>query len=298
MDPAPGPGRGAQRLRTHHSFFGVVRDITAQKQAELETKILQGELAHSGRVTLLGQLASALAHELSQPLGAILRNAEAAEILLRADPPDWEELRAIVADILRDDQRAGQVIDRLRALLKHRNLDLQPIDLSGVIGEVVSLVRADAVARKVKLASFAEPGLPAVWADRIHLQQVLLNLFLNGMDAMDQSVFDRRAIEVRMLQTDSTTVEVQVCDNGPGIPDEHLARLFEPFFTTKIKGMGMGLAISKTIIGAHQGKLWVENQPEGGACFRFMLPVCRGGQVIGNLREVAAEYSPLLITDE
>jgi PAS domain S-box-containing protein len=250
-------------------------DITARSRTEAELLRQRTELARAGRISLLGQLASALAHELSQPLGAILRNAEAAEIMLQASSPDFEELRAIVADILRDDQRAGQVIDRLRSLLKGRSLETTPLELPGVISEVFSLVRADAAARHVKLESSAAPNLPKVQGDRIHLQQVLLNLLINAMDAVDGCAPDRLSIQVSVRQTDPTTVEVRVADHGPGIPVESLARLFEPFFTTKAKGMGMGLAVSKTIIEAHKGKLWAENLAEGGACFCFTLPVAR-----------------------
>jgi two-component system, LuxR family, sensor kinase FixL len=257
--------------------FGVIRDITPQKHAEIEAQELRANLAHAGRVTLLGQLASALAHELSQPLGAILRNAEAAEIMLQAPSPDLDELRAIVTDIVRDDQRAGQVIDRLRSLLKRRSLDLQRVEIQSVIAEVLSLVHADATARHVKLAFTPEPSLPKVWSDRIHLQQVLLNLLVNAMDALDGCAADQRSIQVSARQTGPAAVEVRVSDNGSGIPSDSLPRLFEPFYTTKAKGMGLGLPVSKTIIEAHKGRLWAENRPEGGACFCFTVPVASGG---------------------
>jgi two-component system sensor kinase FixL len=256
--------------------FGVIRDITQQKEAELEAKGLRSNLAHADRVTLLGQLASSLAHELSQPLGAILRNAEAAEIILQAASPDLEELRAIVTDILRDDKRAGLVIDRLRSLLKRRSLVLQPIELSSVIAEVLSLVQADAAARHMKLAYSAAPGLPVVRGDRIHLQQVLLNLLVNAMDALEGCASNARSIQVSAHRTNLAMVEVRVSDNGPGIASDSFGQLFEPFFTTKAKGMGMGLAVSKTIVEAHQGRLWAENRPEGGACFCFTVPVPGG----------------------
>jgi C4-dicarboxylate-specific signal transduction histidine kinase len=262
----------------------VVRDVTQRRLAEREARELRGNLAHAGRVTLLGQLASALAHELSQPLGAILRNAEAAEIMLQAPSPDLEELRAIVTDILSDDQRAGQVIDRLRSLLKRRSVDPQPIDLSEVIGEVLALVQTDAAARHVKIAFRATPALPLILGDRVHLQQVMLNLLVNAMDALETATPDQRAIHVSTHQTDSNTIEVRTCDNGPGIADEILGRLFEPFFTTKSTGMGMGLPVSKTIIEAHKGKLWAEHGPQGGACFCFTVPVAVGKResVIGS----------------
>jgi len=258
--------------------YGVVRDVTTRRSAELEAHEMRGNLAHAGRVTLLGQLASALAHELSQPLGAILRNAEAAEIMLQSAEPDLYELRAIVKDILHDDARAGNVIDRLRSLLKRRSVDTQPIDLPSVITEVLALVQADAAARQVKIAFSAMPGLPTVSGDRVHLQQVILNLLVNAMDALEGCAPDQRTIQVSALRLDPATVEVRVVDNGPGIPGESLERLFEPFFTTKSTGMGMGLPISKTIIEAHKGKLWAENGPECGACFCFTVPVDDGKQ--------------------
>ncbi len=260
-------------LRTH----GVLRDITAQRRAEFDASELRAQLAHAGRVTLLGQLASALAHELSQPLSAILRNAEAAEMMLQAPAPGVEELRAIVADILSDDQRAARVIERLRSLLKRRSLDPLPIDVLDVIAVVLALVQADAAARHVRLTFCATPGLPMVLGDRVHLQQVLLNLLVNAMDAVDGSALDQRCIDVSAHQVDAKNVEVRVTDSGPGIACDCLSRLFEPFFTTKSTGMGMGLPVSKTIIEAHKGRLWAENGPSGGACFCFTVPVAGCG---------------------
>ena len=258
-------------------FISVVEDITEQRRAETEAEELRGNLAHAGRVTLLGQLASALAHELSQPLGAILRNAEAAEMMLQEPSPDLEELRAIVTDIRADDQRAGQVIERLRSLLKRRRVDLQPIELQSVVSEVFSLVRVDAAARRVKLDYCPAPVLPMVRGDRIHLQQVLLNLIINAMDALNGHSASQPYIQVGAHRAGPATVQVRVSDNGPGIPVESLERLFEPFYTTKANGMGMGLPVSKTLIEAHKGRLWAENGPEGGACFCFTLPVADPG---------------------
>ena len=145
-----------------------------------------------------------------------------------------------------------------------------------MIAEVLALVQADAAARQVKIAFSATPGLPTVSGDRVHLQQVMLNLLVNAMDALEGCAPDQRTIQVSALRLDPATVEVRVVDNGPGIPGESLERLFEPFFTTKSNGMGMGLPVSKTIIEAHKGKLWAENRPEGGACFCFTVPVASG----------------------
>jgi len=252
---------------------GVVLDISARRRSDLELQQLRGQLAHTGRVTMMGQLASALAHELNQPLGAILRNAEAAELFLQHDPPDLDELRAILADIRKDDRRAGEVIERLRALLKRRSIETRALAVSDLLRNVGTLTRADAVGRHVKLAIEPAPGFPAVMGDFVHLQQVLLNLVLNAMDAVDGLPAERRQVAVRARHFDERTVELEVSDSGPGIPSERLAQVFEPFFTTKANGMGMGLPISRTIIEAHGGRIWVENNADQGATFRFTLPV-------------------------
>ena len=259
------------------SMTGVVADITERRRAKLEMQELRDELAHSGRVTLLGQLASALAHELSQPLGAILRNAEAAELMLQEPVLELEELRAIISDIREDDRRAGNVINRLRALLKRGSLDPKPINLEAVITDVVVLVHNESAKRAVKLEVSIPPGLPTVVGDRVHLQQVFLNLIVNAMDALEESPADRRRITINASCADADKVEVSVSDFGPGIPAETLKRLFEPFFTTKANGMGMGLPISRTIIEAHHGNIWAENRLEGGAVFRFTVPIAKEG---------------------
>jgi PAS domain S-box-containing protein len=264
--PEAAGGRPRTRVR------GVIRDVTRQRETQAEMLELRRELAHSGRVSVLGQLASSLAHELSQPLGAILRNTEAAELLLRAPEPDLEELKAIVADIHRDDRRAGEVIDRLRALLKRRRLDLEPVSLTDVISDVTSLLRADAASRHVDIVWSAEPSLPVISGDRVHLSQVMMNLVINAMDAvMDRKPSERRVVvDVRRISGGS--IELTVRDNGGGIPADSLARIFEPFFTTKAAGMGMGLSVCRTIVDAHGGTLTAENAPEGGAIFRVILP--------------------------
>jgi signal transduction histidine kinase len=253
----------------------------ATRLALEQTLELRASLAHAGRVSLLGQLASALAHELSQPLGAILRNAEAAEIMLKDAAPDTEELRAIVDDILRDDHRASGVIDKLRSLLGKGELARQPIALSVVISDVLALVKADAATRRITLELELEPALPKVLGDRIHLQQVLLNLIVNAMDALAELDGPDRRVRVSARVLDAAAVEVRVCDNGPGIPADRLGRLFEPFYTTKAAGMGMGLPVSKTIIEAHGGKLTAENRPAGGACFCFTLQVTHSATLTG-----------------
>ena len=252
---------------------GVVFDISARHGAELELQQLRSQLAHASRVSMMGQLASALAHELSQPLGAILRNTEAAELFLEHDSPDLDELRAILVDIRLDDQRAGGVIDRLRALLKRRSFVPRALSVSDELAHVMSLARSDAATRKVALQIDVASGLPRVMGDPVHLQQVLLNLILNAMDAVEDAPAARRKVTVRAQRHGEGGIEVAVEDSGPGIASESLGRLFEPFFTTKANGMGIGLAISRTIIEAHGGRIWAENNAGEGATFRFTLPL-------------------------
>lgn len=243
-----------------------------QRRAEQEMAQLRRELAHAGRVSVMGQLASSLAHELAQPLGAILRNAEAAELFLRGENPDLEEIRAILADIRNDDHRAGDVISRMRGLLKRRELDLAPLDAGRVVEDVVELVRPDAVARGVVLELGLARDLPAVLADQVHLQQVLLNLLVNAMDAVEAAPRDQRRLTVTTRPPAPGRVEIAVADTGPGIPPDVLPRLFEPFFTTKPSGMGMGLPICRTLVEAHGGTIEAENRSVGGATFRVTLP--------------------------
>ncbi len=250
---------------------GVVLDVTVQRASELELQRVRGQLAHAGRVSVMGQLASALAHELNQPLGSILRNAEAAELFLQNPYPDLDEIRAIISDIRSDDQRAGEVIDRLRSMLKRRDLELHRISLDELFTEATSLVRADAAARRVTIEAEADAGIPAVKGDRVHLQQVLLNLIVNAMDAMNGST--RRTVTLGARLSGPGVVEISVRDTGHGIPAEKLPDVFEPFFTTKAHGMGMGLAITQTIIEAHGGRIVAESNAGGGATFRFTLPV-------------------------
>jgi two-component system, LuxR family, sensor kinase FixL len=251
----------------------VSHDITARKQAEQETLNLRREIAHAGRVSMMGQLASALAHEINQPLGAILRNAEAAELFMQQPSPDLEEVRAILADIRKDDQRAGNVIARMRGLLKRQELDKRPVNVTELVSEVAALIRSDAAVRQVRLEVAVADNLPVVSGDTVHLQQVLLNLIVNGMDAVDEANKGDRRISVTAAFDGSGSVEIAVNDSGPGVPADKLASIFDPFFTTKANGMGMGLPISRTIIEAHHGRLWAENRQEGGASFRFTLPI-------------------------
>ena len=262
---------------------GTARDLTARKQAEQETQLLQQQIAHAGRVSMLGQLASGLAHEINQPLASILRNAEAAELFLQHPSPDLDEIRAILSDIRSDDERAGQVIDRMRGLLKRQALDTEPLDVGALVGDVAALVRIDAATRQVKLDVDVPADLPHARGDRVQIQQVLLNLILNGMDALNGTKLEDRRVDVTAradVVRGAPIVEIAVGDAGHGIPADKLARIFDPFFTTKPNGMGIGLAISRTIVEAHSGRLWAENRNGGGAAFRFTLPIAEEGAAV------------------
>ena len=252
---------------------GVSRDVSAQKQAEQETQLLRREVVHVARVTMMGQLASALVHEINQPLGAILRNAEAAELFMQNASPDLDEIRSIIADIRKDDERAGAVIARMRGLFKRQPLSTKALDVGELVGDVGALVRTEAVAQHVRLEVDVPGDLPPVRGDRVHLQQVLLNVILNGMDALNGASGGERRISVIALLNGARTVEIAVSDTGSGIPADKLAHVFDPFFTTKPNGMGMGLPISRTIIEAHGGRFWAENNSSGGATFHFTLPI-------------------------
>ncbi len=254
------------------TIMALLLQIRLQRRAEAQIERQRTELAHVSRVSTMGQLASALTHELNQPLGAILRNAEAAEIFLQNEKPNLDEVRAILTDIRRDDKRAGNVIDRMRALYKRRSLVLNPLDLRELVEDTIALTRTDASARHIKLAVEMPSHLPMAQGDRVHLQQVLLNLILNGMDAMAGVPKARQVLTVRASETKNGNLQVVVNDHGTGISPDDAARIFEPFFTTKLNGMGMGLAISQTIIEAHGGDIWVESKASKGTTFTFILP--------------------------
>jgi two-component system sensor kinase FixL len=254
---------------------GVSLDITERKQAEQENEQKRNELAYVARVSTMNQLASSLAHELNQPLGAIMRNAEAGELFLQDPSPDLDEIRAILADIRRDDQRAGAVIDRMRSQLKRREVEHNLLDLNLLAGEVIALVFPEADARKVRIVLNPVSSLPQVRGDRVQLQQVLLNILINAMDAMNDSAPDDRRITV-LIQAVDTQVEVAVSDSGCGMPADKLSHVFEPFFSTKPNGLGMGLAISRSIIEAHRGSIRAKNNEAGGATFTITLPAAEG----------------------
>jgi len=252
-------------------ILSIVRDITGRKRAELEADAHRRELAHLSRVAMLGELSGALAHELSQPLTAVLSNAQAARHLLNRQPLDVPLLQATLDDIIRSDKRAGAVIDRLRTLLRKGDTALQPVDVSEVAREVIDLAYSELMSRRVRVTSTLTSALPLVLADRVQLQQVVLNLVLNACDAMNSTQASERQLALS-TSADAGFVELVVSDRGPGIPEGQLERVFEPFVTFREQGLGLGLAISRSIVTAHGGLIRAENNAGGGATFRCLLP--------------------------
>ena len=253
-------------------MLGASIDITDRKQSELETAQQRNQLAHLSRVNMLGELAGSLAPELNHPLTAVLSNAQAAQRFLAHDSPDLSEVRDILADIVAEDKRAGEVIHRLRLLLKKGEIQNLPLDVNEVVQEVLRLVRSDLVNQGFSAQTELAPDLPVVHGDRVQLQQVLINLVMNACDAMAGSPAGDRRLSIRTAPAAGAGIRVSVADVGVGLAPDKLEIIFEPFFTTKVNGMGLGLSVCRSIITAHGGKLWATNNPKRGATFHFTLP--------------------------
>jgi signal transduction histidine kinase len=246
-----------------------------RREAEVEAHQRMSELAHMNRHATVGELSASMAHELSQPLTAILANAQAAEWIANSPSPAMAEIKEILADIKRDDQRAADIIQHLRSLLNKIPLEVKDLDLNQVVNEVFSFVAVQANMSNVTLSRVSGLQMPQIHGDRIQIQQVVLNLMVNGMEAMAESPVGSRKIVLRTEQVDDSFVEISVSDRGPGISADALEKVFDPFFTTKAAGMGMGLSIARTIVQAHGGRVWAENRDTGGAIFKLTLPLAK-----------------------
>jgi PAS domain S-box-containing protein len=251
--------------------MGLLVDVTERKQAEEANR----NAAHASRLAAMGELTAMIAHEVNQPLCAILANAAAAEILLESSEPRLETIRQILKEIRHDDERASKVVERIRDLVQKRDIEMEPLALNEIISDVLQFVGAEARQRHVDIQTELEANLPPISADKVHLQQVLLNLVLNGMEAMAEVPLSKRRLAIRTWGG-SDSVELVVEDSGPGIPPEKLPLVFQSFFTTKKGGIGLGLSVARTIIERHDGRIWAENNPHGGAVFRIYLPA--GGE--------------------
>jgi signal transduction histidine kinase len=253
---------------------GLLRERGRRRLAEVESRQRLTELAHFNRRSTVGQLMTSIAHELNQPLGAILTNAETAELMLKDSSPNLDEVREILADIRRDDQRASEVIRRLRSVLKKTPFEMRDIDLNEAVRQVIGFVAAMAHGRDIALKCGTTSADLNVKGDAVQLQQVVLNLIINAIDAVSEVKATEREVSIT-TNLSGISAEIWIGDTGPGIATGDLKNIFDPFFTTKPQGMGMGLAIARTIVEAHHGQISAENQPSGGALFTIKLPIAR-----------------------
>ena len=249
----------------------IGRDVTQLKLAEVEAVERREQVTHSTRVAVLGQLSSALAQDLTQPLTAILCNAQAAQLLMKQHPIDRGEMQRTLGDIVADNSRVNEVVDRLRVLLRRETRVHEPVDVAQLIAEVLELARIDD--RQIAVVTDLSSDLPAITGDRVQLQQVLLNLLSNALDAMSHNPPEDRKLTVSAALNHDRRVQVSVVDNGGGIAPIAWHRLFEPFVTTKLQGLGLGLPICRSIVEGHGGHIVARNNPGGGATFTFSLPV-------------------------
>jgi signal transduction histidine kinase len=261
-----------QRL---HLLGDVFANTLSRRRSEMEGQRLLQDLAHVGRVSTMGELTASLAHELNQPLTAILSNAQAAQRILHAGGADLAEIREILGDIVEDDKRAGEVISRLRGFLRKGQLEFSTLDMGELVSQVARLVSSDAIIRNVVVRLDLAIGLPPVMGDRVQLQQVVLNLLMNGLDAMRESDAGERTLVLRTFMASPARVVVAVTDSGVGIKEANLEQVFHAFYTTKPDGLGMGLAIARSIVEAHGGQLDARSNPEGGTTFSFTLPTIK-----------------------
>jgi PAS domain S-box-containing protein len=259
-------------------YIGSCLDITERRQAELDHQLQSMELARVGRVALMGELAASLAHEINNPLGAMVTNASAGQRLLARDQLGPADLRELLADIVSDGHRAREVIEGIRNMVRKTEASHALVEMKDVIRDLLRIVRADAIARNISLGAEVDERAGIVLADRVQLLQVLLNLTLNAFEALTVVRADARRVIIRAEPVQDGKIHVSVRDTGPGFPDGMVDRLFEAFFSTKVEGTGMGLAIARSIIEAHGGTLLAENCPQGGGLFTICLPEATEGE--------------------
>ena len=253
-------------------YIGSCSDVSALREADAEKHRQRETLAHVGRVATMGELTASLVHELNQPLAAILTNAEAGERLLVTHAPPLAQVRQILADIRADDKRAADIVRGVHGFLRRHEIAKSTIDLNETVEEIVRLMRREAIDRGVEMRFARLEKSVCVSGNRVQLQQVVMNLVLNGLEAMSAVPADERRITLQVYGTADGAATMVVADRGPGVPANTLSRLFEPFYTTKKGGLGMGLSIARSIIEAHGGRIWAANNPDAGATFCVTLP--------------------------
>jgi PAS domain S-box-containing protein len=253
-------------------LMGVIADITERRQSEAELAAQRAQLTHLTRIAVLGEMSGALAHELSQPLTAILANAQAAQKLLERQIVDVAEFRGIVADIVAEDVRAGEVIQHLRSLFKKEAVNHGPVAVNELLSNVLNLAKSELVIRNITLTTDLAPDLALINGDHVQLQQVFLNLIINACEAMQDNEAEDRALVIATSSGDAGNSQISFVDNGPGIHPELVDRLFQPFVTSKPHGLGLGLSVCRTIVQSHGGRLWASNNSRRGATFWIALP--------------------------
>jgi PAS domain S-box-containing protein len=266
-----GVPRSAEEAKAR-KFVGVSVDVTDQLQLEAETELHREELAHVDRVGLLGEMHVALAHELNQPLTAILSNAQAGLRQLDQDSVNTDELRDILSDIVSNDRRAGDVIKQLRTMVRRQTTERKLVDVNSLIAAALRLVRSNLTIRSIDLETELEPGLPRATVDSIQIQQVLMNLIMNAIDALRDQAPNLRSIVVSS-QHDESHITVSVRDTGQGIAEAAIPNLFDSFYTSKPEGIGVGLAISRRLVDSHGGRLWLAATSPAGTRMSFTLPI-------------------------
>jgi len=281
--------QGRLELNSDHQplrLQGVSLDITRRKMAELEAQAHRNEAAHLLRAASVGELSTAMAHELKQPLAAILSNAQAAQLFLARDNVDLDEVRDILSDIVTDDRRAADVIDRVHVLMKKDQWRPQPLEANHLIRDVLRLMHHELSDHSVRVVTELTGDLPSIRGDRVQLQQVLINLVLNAVDAMSQPTSNYPTLTLRSGRM-GDCVRISVMDTGHGVPLGVEEAIFESYFTTKPQGLGLGLSLSRSILVAHGGRLWAENQATGGAAFHCTIPEWKSDFALMNARDTS-----------
>jgi PAS domain S-box-containing protein len=271
----------AQRVKDGNEgseYVGALMDVTDTRMAEEALHRSEAQLAHFSRVATLGELAASIAHEVNQPLAAVATNGTAGLRWLNRDTPDIAEVRSAIERMVSETHRASEVIRRIRGMARKTEPQKAALNLVDIIDESLALVGRELKRNKVELERGFDVESVSVTGDRVQLQQVIINLLMNGMQAMANARIKRRILSLRLLSTDTGSISLEIKDSGPGIPTDRMPMLFMAFYTTKPEGMGMGLSICRSIIEAHGGRIWATSEPGEGAIFHVSLPISQWEQ--------------------